>query len=331
MSDLHIKINKLYLNGLSEAFKDAGIDAGRTLEFKTKEEKKRILRDYLVKNPNAGGHTIRKDTKINFLSIYKNTEEMFEDLSFPYPRKNFRMLRNREKEAKRKKIIEELRKNPLLGVDKIGKQLNTHPHSLFKNVKEIYELAGIPYLNGWHKRKLNKRIEIVNYIRKNPFATQREINNSCKTHVQLVFDDGIFEAYEKSGTTFPYQRLKLHGAVLKEIKNEARLFEEKIAKVLSGYGAVSRLVRTKRGFADIILERKNNKVAIELKNYKSHEISISQIKQLNKYLEDIGSNLGFLICLKKPKKDNFLIGRNRMIILEESELFKIPEMMDRTP
>lgn len=88
------------------------------------------------------------------------------------------------------------------------------------------------------------------------------------------------------------------------------------------------MVRTKRGFADIILERKGKKVAIEVKNYRIHEISISQVKQLNKYLEDIGINLGFLVCLKKPKKDSFLIGKNKIIILTDLELFKIPKLID---
>ena len=91
------------------------------------------------------------------------------------------------------------------------------------------------------------------------------------------------------------------------------------------------LVKTKRGIADIVLERKDQKVVIELKNYKCHEISISQVKQLNKYLEDIGSNIGLLICLKKPKKDTFLMGENKIFILAESELSKIPELVDKDP
>ena len=81
----------------------------------------------------------------------------------------------------------------------------------------------------------------------------------------------------------------------------------------------------------IILERNNKKIAIELKNHKLHEISISQIKQMNKYLEDIDSKLGILICLKKPRKDTFLIGENRIFVLEESELQRIPELIDQTP
>ena len=47
---------------------------------------------------------------------------------------------------------------------------------------------------------------------------------------------------------------------------------------------------------------------IEVKDYQNKDISISQVKQLNKYLEDLNSKLGILICHKKPKKDKFIIG-----------------------
>lgn len=55
-------------------------------------------------------------------------------------------------------------------------------------------------------------------------------------------------------------------------------------------------------------------------------MSISDIMQLNKYLEDTGINQGILICHKKPKKDRFLIGKNQIIILEEQELDKVPKI-----
>lgn len=65
---------------------------------------------------------------------------------------------------------------------------------------------------------------------------------------------------------------------------------------------INRLVKTKRGFADIIFERKNKKAIIEIKNYLARDISISQVNQLNKYLEDCNCNLGFLICNKKTRQ-----------------------------
>ena len=148
-------------------------------------------------------------------------------------------------------------------------------------------------------------MQVIDFIKKNPLVTQRDINLNCKTHVQLLFREGIFDAYKEAGLNYPYERLNLHGCAIKAIGERAKNFEIDIATKLSGYGRVNRLVKIKRGFADIIFERKERKAILEIKDYFSHEISISQIKQLNKYLEDSNCKLGFLICRKKPKKIGF--------------------------
>lgn len=126
---------------------------------------------------------------------------------------------------------------------------------------------------------------------------------------------------------FPYDRLRLYGTALKSIKKRAKDFEDKISIKLSGLGKVNRLVRTKRGVADIVFERKGRTVIIEIKDYLAKDISISQVNQLNKYLEDCGCKVGILICRQKPKKDRFLIGENQIFVLEDSELSKIPDIM----
>jgi Holliday junction resolvase len=196
-------------------------------------------------------------------------------------------------------------------------------------MKEIYKIAGINYINRTNKRTARKRKIIIKYIKNNPLATQREINKNCKTRVQGLFNQGIFGAYEASGIKFPFQRLRIHGCANKETKKRAKIFEGEIAKKLSCFGLVDKLIKLKRGVADIILERKGKKAIIEVKDYWNKEISKSEIEQLNKYLEDSKSNLGFLVCHIKPKKDRFLIGENELIVLTESELNKIPETIDK--
>lgn len=325
---LHVKVMKIYSGGLEEAFKDAGVKLPRTFKRMSKEEKRKIIIEFIRKNPNAGGHIIKKETKINLIPVFKDTREAFVATGVNYPRDKLSILRKRTNGFKRKQIVEYLRNNPLENIEDVGKRLNVHPYALFSGIDEIYSRAGFPNFDKSAKRKIKKQRIVIEFIKKNIFATQREINFSCKTKVQGLFENGIFEAYEKARIEFPFERLKLHGTAIKEIKKDAELFEEKIAKQLSCYGNVSRLVKTKRGRADIILERKGKKIAIEVKNYKSHEISISQINQLNKYLEDIGANIGFLVCLRKPKKDSFLIGKNKIVILTDLELSKIPNIMD---
>ena len=308
---------------LEEAFKLAGVKSPRTFKKKTKDEKKKIIIDYIRKNPSVGGHTIKKDTKINLLSVFKDTPSAFYAAGIPYPRN----IDKRTREEKMNEIINLVKKNPLISTPEIASKTKTQPYHFFKNVNELYRKVGINPINGRKKWKLKKQQEIIKYIKKNPIATQRDINKICKTHVQLIFNKGIFEAYEKAGIKFPYERLKIYGIGIKKIRDRAKSFEEEIAVKLSGYGRVNRLVKTKRGFADIILERQDKRVIIEVKDYRNKEISISQINQLNKYLEDCNCNLGILICPNKPKKDSFLIDKNKIFILNKEELDKIPIIM----
>ncbi len=313
---------------LEEAFIEAKIKPPRTFKAKTKEERREIIINYIKENPKAGGHTISKETKINISNAFKGIKEAYKTAKIEYPRESILKLKNRSREERKNEIIILIKENPLISVSEIVSKTKTNPYRLFKDINEIYKEAGIKTIKKEEKWKLKKQKEIIEFIKKNPLATQREINKSCNTHVQDLFDKGIFEAYERAGVKFPFERLKLYGIGIKKIRDRAKSFEDEIAIKLSGYGSVNKFVKTKRGVADIILERKNKKIIIEVKDYKNKEISISQIKQLNKYLEDINCNLGFLVCHKKPKKDKFLIGKNKIFILEKQELKKIPEITD---
>lgn len=309
---------------LKEAFREAGIEPPRTFDIKTKEKKREIIINYIKKHPNVGGQTIKKDTKINISNVFDSIKDAYKLAEVNYPRK----IDKRTRKEKIKQIVELVNENNLISILEITNRLRLNPYRFFRNFHEIYKKAGIKEIKGNKKRAIKKRIEVIDFIRQNPLSTQREINSKCNTHVQNLFDKGIFEAYEEAEIEFPYERLKLYGVGIKEIRDRAKNFESEIAIKLSGYGKVNRLVKTKRGFADIIFERKNKKAIIEIKNYQSKEISITQIKQLNKYMEDIGCNLGFLICNIKPKRDNFLIGKNRIFVLSEEELSQLPMLMN---
>lgn len=206
----------------------------------------------------------------------------------------------------------------------------TNFYRLFNNIEDAYNQANIKIINGNTKRTKKIQENIINYIKENPNCTQRDINKNCKTHVQEHFKGGIIEAYKLAKVNYPYERLTLYGTAKKEIKKRARDFEEDIAIKLSGFGKVNKLVKTKRGVADIILERKSQKIVIEIKDYQKKEISISQIKQLNKYLEYTNQGIGILICHTKPKKDKFIIGKNKIFVIEKQELNKIPEILKGT-
>ncbi len=318
-----LHIERIFANGMGEAYKKAKVKFPRKFKRMNKEERRKIIIDFIKKNPKAGGHTIIQETKINVANAFKNIEEAYKEARIKYPRK----IDRRTKKNKIKEILSVVRENPQITIHELRIKTNTKPYNFFKDIEEIYSKAGVKSIPGNEKWKIKKRKEIIKFIKQNSLATQREINNNCKTHVQDLFSKGIFEAYEKASMPFPFERLKLYGVGIKEIRDRAKNFEEEIAINLSGYGSVNRLVKTKRGFADIIFERKGKKAVIEIKDYKNKDISISQIKQLNKYLEDCNCNLGFLICHKKPRKDKFLIGKNKIFVLIKEELKQIPKLM----
>jgi len=324
---LGIHPERVFKKGMAEAFEDAGVKPPRTFKIKTKEEKRKIIIDYIKEHPGVGGHVMQKDTKINYLSVFSSIQEAYKLAEVKYPREETTALKKRKTSERKKEIIKLVRDNPLITISEIFLKTRSQPYHLFKNMKEIYAEAGVKAIDRSAKRGIKKKNQVINFIKNNPLATQREINEGCKTHVQNLFTNGIFEAYKGAGIQFPFERLRLYGVALKKIKKRAKDFEDRISVKLSGYGKVNRLVRTKRGIADVIFERKGKKVIIEIKDYQAKEISISQVKQLNKYLEDCNCNVGILICHKKPKKDRFLIGENKILVLEESSLSKIPSLL----
>jgi predicted transcriptional regulator len=105
---LKLHPERIFKGGLKEAFDEAGVKHPRTFERRTKEEKKKIIIEYIRKHPEVGGHTIRKDTKIDFLTLFKNTRKAFEAAGIDYPRK----IDKRAREEKEKEIIRLVKENP---------------------------------------------------------------------------------------------------------------------------------------------------------------------------------------------------------------------------
>src|SRR3989344_1308405 len=321
-------MERLFKGCLGGAYKEAGLKPPRTFEKKTRAERKAIIISYIKKHPNTGGQHIQKDTKINIKNAFNNTQEAFEAAGVPYPRKEFVFLLNRTRKEKQEAIIKLVKNNPETTFGDIAHKLQINPFRIFKNFDEIYQLAGMAHISGTRKRALKKRKAVIEFIKNNKFATQREINKTCETRIQGLFERGIFGAYKEAGVNFPFKRLNFHGSALKEVRKRAKNFEEEIARKLSCYGNVQRLVNIKRGVADIVLERKGKKIVVEVKDYLNKEVSKHEIKQLNKYLEDYNANLGLLICHTKPKKDRFIINENKIVVLESTELDKVPEILD---
>lgn len=328
-----IKIERVYKGRMEEAFRDAGVEPPRSFKRKTIEERRAILIDYIQKHPRAGGQTIAKDTKIPVCGVFKTTKEAFDAAGVPYPRDVDRLSRLEKKED----IILYIKEYPLTTQIELQKIFHVQLYRYFKSMNEIYKKARIKPVtrsnrgskNGTNKRGMKKQNRIIEFIKNNPCATQREINKQCNTRVQELFKNGILGAYEKAGIPYPTERLQIYGIAKKEIKRRSERYEDNIASCLSQFGKVSRRVKTKRGIIDAVLEKKRKKAIIEIKDYRSHQICRSEIKQLHKYLEACDHPLGILICPKKPKRDAFVIGDKKIFIVEDKHLNDVHYFMNK--
>lgn len=214
--DLHIKIEKVYKGGISEAFKEAKISPPRNFKRKILKEKKEILIEFIKNNPESGGQIIKKETKINIQSVFENIRDAYLQAGVEYPRKN---SYSKSPDEKRNEILKIIKNDHYITINEIIQKTGIkNPYRLFKNFKDIYKKAGIKRKTGWDKFRHKKSRQIISYIKKNNLATQREINKSCKTKVQDIFNNGIYDAYKKAKLPYPFERRKIHGTVLKEIK-----------------------------------------------------------------------------------------------------------------
>lgn len=317
---LGIKVDRLYSGGMSEAFDSAGVAYPRTLKFRSLEENRRIIINFIRKNPNTNGKEIKEKTKINYLRVFESIQDAFKKSKIDYPIDRINKNNKLKESIRRKKVLEHLRKNPLITMEELIKATNVQIYHIFSGAEEIYNAAGISYVDKASKWREKKKIQIVKYIKKNGFPTQRELNLNCRTHVQRIFDGGIFEAYKLAGKKFPSERLKFYGVGLKKVRRRSKDFERKVALELGKFGSIKRNVKTPRGFADIVFEKEGQKLVVEVKDYLKKEISKSQINQLKRYVEDLDCDLGLLVCHNPPKKDSFLIPSGKIFVVEYSKL-----------
>ena len=323
-----LKIERIYCN-MGEAFKDAGVEPPRTFGRRNIEERKAIIVHYIQQHPRAGGQTIAKDVKIPVCGVFKTTKEAFDAAGIPYPREIDKQLREEKKIA----IIDHVKENPSATNLEIQTKFHTHINRLFTSVYQLRKRAKIQFIRLPKKqsgeRKTRKQEIVIDFIKDNPKATQREINKQCNTKVQELFTKGILGAYEKAGVPYPTERLQIYGVANKEIRKRSQQYENKIATKLSQFGKVSRLVKMRKGIADIVLESKRKKVIVEVKDYRSHQICKSQIKQLYKYLELSNHHLGILVCPKKPKRDVFVIDNKKLFVVQDNHLNDVLYFMNK--
>jgi hypothetical protein len=351
--DTKVKIERVFSNGIREAYKLAGVELPKHLKKRNREECQKIVIEYIKNNPTTTLTKIQNELHINVERLFGGIKQAFDAANVTYPeeqriityQKNLKLnpiqkrkirLFNKKKivitlkkytitkkdliELKKKTIIMDLQQNSLLTKMELDKKYKTNITNLFDGFTNLCKLAGVEFLRC-QKRKLKKQKEIIQFIKKNPNSTQWEINKNCRTHVQEIFEGGIREAYKLAGVEYPEKRRKIYGIAIKQIKKRSSDFEKEVLSLMENFGKVKAHVKTKYGIADAILHTNKRFFVVEIKNYLSKPISNLDIKQLEKYLNALNCSDGLIICaIKNSVKNSFKIGQHNIRILTKNEL-----------
>ena len=307
-----LRIERIYSGGMKEAYLDASIPFSKPLLKRTKEEMKKQIIQYIRKNKNKATTTsIKKDLRIDIPKV-------FGKISFAFKAAGVKYTPIERGVEKKKKIIDYIKQNPLASSEEIRINFKVGLFKMFKNMEEIYHLAGIDSI-GLKKRGLKKKELVIRYIKKNTKATQWEINKKCKTHVQEIFKGGIIEAYNLAKVKYPIERRLRYGFSNKKIKNRSLMFEKEIIQHLKKVGKVKSQFKTKSGYVDALLEISGKKYVVEIKDFRVKPINEKVVNQICRYMGDLGCNNGIIICNHKNK--NLIIRGEKIIkIITKKEL-----------
>ncbi len=236
------------------------------------------------------------------------------------------MIMNKSPIKEKKELVREyIRNNPKCTYRDIRKNTKIKVERVYKNMKEAYKDAGIELSKNLIKRNRKEQTkEVVNFIKKNPTCTVLEIQNSVRVSVPRLFGS-IIDAYKLANVKYPKKEVT-SGVVNYSIIKRSKEFEIKMIERLKNIGDVKTKIRTKSGVVDCLFNYKNKNFVVEIKDFRArNNITMSQIKQLVKYMRSLNYEYGLIICPKKslPKRKNgrkVYIDNFKIKIISEDEL-----------
>ncbi len=228
----------------------------------------------------------------------------------------------------KKKLTVYLRKNPTATYIQIKTDTKIKIERLYSGgIKEAFKEANVP-LHGYllRRNKKQQKLDVLEFIKSNPGCTVVEIYSVCKVWPARIFGS-IEKAYELAGEKYPKRTVP--STVNKEIRKRAYAFEDKVIKRLNLLGETVKYFRTNNGVADVLLKTGPKRYIIEIKDYRSkNNITMSEIKQLNRYIEGTEKCCdGFIVTNpgSKGKRSKLYIDGNEISIITFDEiLFKGP-------
>jgi len=288
---------------------------------RTRTQQINAVTDIIKKNPKITISDLINKTRVNITYVFGGIRNAYAAAEIPYYKKS--------RDVKLKDIINYIQKNNLATTYEINAALNCNFYKYFKSLNDAYLIANVQYISRNLKRAERKRYTIINYIKTHPDATQRDVNSACKTKVQEIFSNGICEAFKQADTQYDFSRRNLHGAALKSVRLSAKALEKNLADILQQrfekLGKVFEQVKINAGIIDILLELRNKRIVIEVKDYKAKSVSLSDVQKVKNYVKDINANIGIIITKRKLNKHNDISGIKIFELTELDKMFSFLE------
>ncbi len=173
-------------------------------------------------------------------------------------------------------------------------------------MREAYIDAGVNLSKNLTKRDAEKqKNDVIQFIKWNPGCTIPDIRKKVRVNVTRVFGS-ILNAYQQANVNYPHRKIT-EGVANPAIVQRSLEFERKITYLLSKIGSIEPRVRTKAGIADCLFTQNKTTFVVEIKDFRGERnITMSQVKQLMKYMLALGYKEGLLVCPKEsfPKRKN---------------------------
>jgi hypothetical protein len=212
-------------------------------------------------------------------------------------------------EGKRENARGFIRKNPRCTYMDIKRATKMKIERIYQNMKEAYTDAQVPFSPSLIERnKEEQKQDIIEFVRKNPNCTVSDIHREVGVNVIRLFGS-IKRAFREAKIAYPMREMN-RGVANPEIAARSRKFEREILSLFARLGRVTPHLKAPSGIIDFMFEQGNEKYIVEVKGFRGcKNITISQLKQLAKYMKELNCRKGILVCPKEsfPKRKH---GRN---------------------
>ncbi|MFH1840408.1 MAG: restriction endonuclease [Nanoarchaeota archaeon] len=199
-------------------------------------------------------------------------------------------------ELNRSIVTNYIKKNPNATYREIRKNTKLKVERLFPGcMKGAYNAAGVPFSKHLSKRTKEEMLRtVIKFIKKNPSANTVIIKRELEIEIPKTFGR-LKEAYRVAGVEH-VPKIKVSGTAIPEIRMRSIDFENKVIKFLESKGKVKSKIRTKKGKqADALFYLGDKTYVIEIKNYVKKKITLSEIKQIIRYMEELNHKDGILV------------------------------------